>query len=315
MKKHVYLMAFLMTVLIPGMIFSFFSKYPKTAITEETPVPSSQNNEISVSVLMGNEIVQMDLETYITGVLLGEIPADFELEAMKAQAVATRTYTLRRIAKGTKHSGAAVCTDPGCCQAFCAVEDYSGSKENRIRFQQAVVETASEVLTYQGELIEATYFSSSGGKTETAAAVWNQDIPYLRAVDSPGEQAGKYSSYESVFTPEEFLMRLGLPLDHVRNITCDHITYTDGNGVKSISVCAVTYSGQQFREALGLPSTMFEVAVGDSKITVTTKGHGHRVGMSQYGAEAMAVAGESYKEILAHYYPGTTLCKWTKEIQ
>ena len=133
--------------------------------------------------------MEMELNEYLTGVVLGEMPISFELEAQKAQAVVARTYTMRAWYRGGRHDGAAVCTDSTCCQSYISPVDYmsaGGTQSGVDRIYAAVEATGLEVLTYQGELIEATYFSCSGGSTEDAVAVWGTDYPYLRSVDSPG---------------------------------------------------------------------------------------------------------------------------------
>jgi stage II sporulation protein D len=258
------------------------------------------------------EVRLMALETYLVGVLLGEMPADFETEALKAQAVVARTYTLRRMEQGDRHRGAAVCADPGCCQAYVAAESYlqqGGSAGSVGKITAAVKATEGIVVTYGGRLIEATYFSCSGGRTEDAAAVWGGEIPYLQAVDSPGEeQAGPF--YASVyFTKAEFADALGRTLYGTPDQWLGAVTYTEGGGVASATVAGLRYSGVQLRQLLGLNSTRFHMIPGEAGITVETTGHGHRVGMSQYGADAMAREGNDYTQILHHYYQGVVIDK------
>ena len=156
-------------------------------------------------------------------------------------------------------------------------------------------------------MIEATYFSCSGGRTEDAVAGWGTDIPYLQAVDSPGEEQAKHFTDSVLFTAKEFAACLGANLSGAPAKWLGSVTYTQGGGVATMVIGGKTYSGVDLRRKLGLRSTAFSMmAVGD-QIHITTKGFGHRVGMSQYGAEAMAVAGSSYKAILQHYYPGVVL--------
>ncbi len=274
--------------------------------TEETQTPAQP---LLLRVYFPDAVRELELETYLTGAVLGEMPTDFEAEALMAQAVVARTYALQRYSLEDKHPGG-VCTDSTCCQAYCTPEEYlasGGSQEELDNIMTAVASTAGQVLTYDGELIEATYFSCSGGRTEAAAAVWGQTYPYLQAVDSPGEeQAPRYTETRR-FTVEEVSQALGQSLS---GRWLGAITYTDGGGVATIRLGEETYTGTDIRSRLGLSSTAFVItAVGDT-VTVTTKGFGHRVGMSQYGAEAMAVGGSTCGEILAHYYPGTALQSW-----
>ena len=177
----------------------------------------------------------MELESYVLGVVLAEMPASFELEALKAQAVAARTYTLRRLAEGGRHNGAAVCADPECCQAYISETDYlqnRGTRDDVDKIQTAVKLTQGVILTYGGEVIEATYFSCSGGRTESAEAVWGTEIPYLQSVASPGEEAARNYLAQVYFTAEEFEAALG------RNLSGDPETWfgnpvcTEGGGVR-----------------------------------------------------------------------------------
>lgn len=277
----------------------------KTETTEPPPEAESQ----TVRVWDGEETTEKTLESYLVGVVLGEMPADFELEALKAQAVVARTYTCRRLLS-PKHESAQVCTDPACCQAYVSKNTYlqsGGTQEGIDRVCQAVEETAGQVLRYQGELIEATYFSYSGGRTEDAAAVWGTDVPYLQSVDSPGEEQATHYIDTVTFTAREFQEKLDLSLTKPVENWLGKVTYTAGGGVATMEIGGREFTGTELRKKLGLRSTAFVMTALQDSITVTTKGFGHRVGMSQYGAEAMAVQGSDYRQILAHYYLGTEL--------
>ena len=185
-----------------------------------------------------------------------------------------------------------------------------GTMEDIRRVQNAVQATMGQVLIYGEGLAESTYFSCSGGRTEDAVAVWGTDIPYLQAVDSPGEElAGAYK--DSVyFTSEELKKALNRELTGTPESWLGKQTFTDGSGVATMVIGGITYSGTQLRKLLGLNSTMFCMIPDAGGITVETLGKGHRVGMSQYGADAMAEAGCTYEQILAHYYQGTRIDKW-----
>ena len=274
---------------------------------EETTAPPEA---VMVPVRVDGRTVEMELNEYLVGVVLAEMPVSFEPEALKAQAVVARTYTMRAHRNGGKHGGAAVCTDPGCCQAYTAPADYlknGGSQAGVDKVRSAVNATGQEVLTYGGELIEAVYFSCSGGSTEDAVAVWGTDYPYLQAVSSPGEEKAEHYTDTITYTAANFEAALGRDLPGSPNEWFGVITYTPGGGVASMEIGGQTYKGTTLRSALGLRSTAFMVAVTSNSVTITTKGFGHRVGMSQYGADAMAVAGSGYREILSHYYQGVTL--------
>lgn len=300
MKNKPLQIALILGVLLPCLMLLLISKVytrPETNPTEVIP------EQTELKVLMPNgEILNMALEEYVLGVVLAEMPASFETEALKAQAVVARTYAQRE----KRHENANICTDSTCCQAYCAPESYTGGNKALEKVRLAVEATATQVLTYQGKLIEATYFSCSGGKTEDAAAVWGQSVPYLQAVDSPGEeQAANYIKTTSI-SAGEFSAAFG-GLSGMPGNWVGKVTYTKGGGVDTIEIGGKEYKGTQVRQKLGLRSTAFIITIVGSSVTITTKGNGHRVGMSQYGADAMAVTGKDYAQILAHYYPGTNL--------
>lgn len=277
----------------------------------ENPTQNIQNNNCRIFVQMSDGSIQgMDLDEYIVAVVLREMPASFEQEALKAQAVVARTYTLKRKSAGGKHTGADVCTDSTCCQAYCSEDDFltnGGVQDELEKVKAAVMDTKDQVLTYNGAYIEATYFSCSGGMTEDAAAVWGAQIPYLQAVESPGEEFASHYTDTVLFSVEEFENLMGAVLSDYPETWIESISYTPGGGVKTIRICGTDYDGIQIRKKLNLRSTAFIITAVGNTVTITTKGFGHRVGMSQYGAEAMAVNGRTYIEILEHYYPGTRL--------
>ena len=258
----------------------------------------------------GETVEEQDLEAYLVGVLLAELPASFEMEAKKAQAVVARTYAWKAAVTGGKHGDGSVCTDSACCQSYIDPADYraGGGQEVAVTAaEEAVCATAGLVLTYQGELIEATYFSCSGGRTEDAVAVWGADFPYLRATDSPGEENAAHYTDTYTFTKDAFSSALGITLGDDPDAWIGFTTFTAGGGINTMRIGGKDFTGTELRKLLELRSTAFTVQVEGEMITVVTKGYGHRVGMSQYGAEAMAVAGKNYAEILAHYYRGTKL--------
>ncbi len=259
----------------------------------------------AVSVTVDGTPEDMTLHDYLTGVLMGEMPASYDLEALKAQAVAARTYTLHRLA-----GGGTLSDDPSVCQAFIPMDraqDKLGTDWEALlgKLNQAVEETDGQVLTYNGQLISATYFSGSGGKTESAQAVWGSDIPYLVSVESPGEE--ETSDYESTVTVplSEFLETLQITAP-----TVSSVRYTAGDGVDTIVIGGKTFTGLQLRRTFQLRSTRFQMTIAEDAVTFDVLGNGHRVGMSQCGAEAMAQSGSSYQDILLWYYTGVTLTQW-----
>lgn len=307
-----------MSVVLPNLMISAVSRCAgfdghlpqETGAEESIDATSGTENNITrqrnIPVLLDDGSVQtMDIDTYLTGVLLKEMPVKFEMEALKAQAVVARTYALRRILRADKHKEGAVCTDPSCCQAYSTIDTFlagGGTEQGVEKARDAVKATGDTVITYEGDLIEATYFSCSGGMTEDARAVWGIDIPYLQSVSSPGEEAATHFTDTVTFLAEEFASILGQNFTGYPESWLEAVTYTDGGGVDTITLCGKTYKGTTFRSLLGLRSTCFALTAVGNKITITTKGYGHRVGMSQYGADAMAVQGSSYQDILNYYY-------------
>lgn len=300
MKNRSMLIALVLGGILPCLMLCVLSRQQLILDTEPT---ERKDGTKSLYVLLADGMTQeMALEDYILGVVLAEMPASFEIEALKAQAVVARTYTLR----GKRHGSIDICTDPACCQAYCAPENYKGSVTALQKVESAVQQTAGMIVTYEGKPIEATYFSCSGGRTEDAVAVWGQSVPYLQAVDSPGEEKASVYLNTTFMTASEFSQAFG-GLSGSPNNWIGKITYTNGGGVETIQIGGKSYKGTQVRKLLGLRSTAFAITIVGSSVTITTKGNGHRVGMSQYGADAMALSGKDYEAILAHYYPGTAL--------
>ena len=298
------LTAAVMGFVLPSVLFHIAGKQLASPTKPEPPPATTApapEDRLTMSFWQDGKIREMDMEEYLTGVVLAEMPASFETEALKAQSVVARTYTLKVMATGAKHGGA-VCGDSACCQAYIDPADYTGGEANREKVRSAVLSTAGQVLTYEGNLIEATYFSCSGGSTEDAVAVWGTDYPYLRATDSPGEEGSAHYTDTVTFTAAEFAEKLG-----ISKVTLGTATYTAGGGIHTISIGGKEFKGTEVRTLLSLRSTAFTISVQGETVTITTKGFGHRVGMSQYGADAMALEGKRYDEILAHYYQGTAL--------
>ena len=319
------LVSFLLGVIVPALILGVIVRRAYRAPEQTIPTTTATaiqtditfRDDIQIPVLLEDGTTkEMNLETYLCGVVLAEMPADFEQEALKAQAVVSRTYALRRLTAGTKHENGAVCTDPACCQGYMTEEQYGnkgGSATDVLKISQAVQATAGEVLVYQGNLIDATYFSCSGGRTEDALAVWGSDVPYLQATDSPGEEMAAYHTDEAVFSPEQVEMALSLDMTGDPDEWFTVLSLTDGGGVAQIDICGQVFSGVEVRKALGLRSAAFTVTADENSVTFYTRGYGHRVGMSQYGADAMALAGNSYNEILTHYYCGTNVAQYQRD--
>ncbi|MBR4192838.1 MAG: stage II sporulation protein D [Oscillospiraceae bacterium] len=260
-------------------------------------------------VLADGQVVRMDLHRYLTGALLAEMPLSFSEEALKAQAVACRTYALRSCLH-RRHPEAAVCTDSGCCQGW--LDPDRADPANRARAEAMVRATDGLAIYYQGALIDATFFSCSGGQTEAAAAVWGSDLPYLQAVQSPGEENAAHFSDEFRVPLADFRAALEeldpeICLDGPPESWVGGLTETPGGGVDEIILGGRPFRGKLLRKRFGLRSTAFTLELNGEEAVFRTRGYGHRVGMSQYGAEAMARAGNDFMTILKWYYTGVEI--------
>lgn len=296
-------------------------------ITESPPAEGEQtvtgesivaNGEITV--LVDGEARTMKLEDYVVSVVAGEISPDFPTEAIRAQAVAARTYALykQKTGRPAQHEEADVCDDPAHCAAFVDLKTEAaarwGEQANTAQdvIWQAVEDTAGQVLTYEGEPIVAVFSSAAGEKTERAVDVWGSDIPYLQSVDSPGGEACPKYYDAVVLTADEICERAAKTLPSA-DLSGDPSGWfkaserSEAGGIVCMKFGGVEVKGTVMRTLLGLNSTNFTVKIDGNTLTFTTTGYGHGVGLSQWGAKYSAEQGQTYDEILAHYYPGTTL--------
>lgn len=291
--------------------------------SEETDGKNYSGKYIVLDITTGKteEISAVD---YITGAVCAEMPATFEKEALKAQAVAAHTYAERQKAKALADPDPELCgayfsNDSSKFQAYFtenqAKRYYGENYEKYIgKIRDAVSEVENEIIVYEGEPIIAAFHSMSAGRTESAKNVWGSDIEYLVPVESdPDTSAPKYLE-EKEFTAAEMKETLesafeGIALDESPEKWFGAPETSDSQTVLGIKAGNTKLTGQQLRAALSLRSAAFEINFDDGKFTVTTKGYGHAVGMSQYGANAMAEEGKDYKEILEHYYPETQIKK------
>lgn len=245
---------------------------------------------------------ELALEAYLEGVVGSEMPASYEMEALKAQCVAARTFVTQRDFQVDDTVSSQVYHDEAQQRQIWG-DDYDYYHK---RIQSAIEQTRGEIMTYEGEPISAVFFSTSCGKTANAHEYWNKETPYLRSVDSHWDKESDGFEQQAVFTAQEFANKLGF----VHSITqLSAPAYYESGYVKSITIDGITFSGREIREKLGLRSSCFTIARENNQYTVTTKGYGHGIGMSQKGAQAMALEGKSYKEILKHYYQGIKIEK------
>jgi len=282
-----------------------------------------------------NKVIErMDLDDYIVGVVAAEMPASFEMEALKAQAIAARTYALGRAlgkygSTVDRHHGAHVCTDSTHCQAWIPIELYqawypkSNVEENWAKIEEAVYGTSGLILTYNGEVINPLYHANSGGITEDIQEVWSSvsEVPYLRSVYSEGES--DYSSFEKkvVLTGEEIREKLIKAYSDIVFLgpvseDVEVVEYTNSRRVKEIRIGSIRIPGTKFRELFSLASTIMEFNFTDEDVLeVTTYGFGHGVGMSQCGANELAQKGKNYEYILKYYYTGVEIEPMSEEIK
>lgn len=292
--------------------------------TAEPSAPRTDSEEYhdrqqTLRVLDGDTVRDMTMEDYLMGVTAAEMPASFAEEALKAQAVAARTYTLYKLTSGGNHGDTAdICTDSTCCQAYISQEaarsnwgEQADALEEKIR--TAVTDTDGEAILYGGVPILAVFHSSSAGLTRAAGQVWQNDLPYLQPVDSPEASASIPNYYSRVdFSPETIREKL-LARIPAADLAGDQKTWLknavrdSAGSVETVEVGGVTVKGSTVRAALGLRSACFEWELQDGRFAFYVTGHGHGVGLSQYGANAMAEAGADYKTILTHYYTGVTV--------
>lgn len=260
-------------------------------------------------------IVELTMAEYLWGVVAAEMPASFEEEALKAQACAARTYTVARQDSGSqKHPGADICGDSTCCQAYIArsaAEARWGlnAGEYGDKIDRAVAQTDGLGILHAGQPIQALFFSSAAGKTVDAAEVWGNSVAYLKSVDSPeGDEVPNYRT-QAVFSPEE-VRTLTLEAYPGADLSGDpsgwfgEASRNPGGGVISISLGGVALTGKQVRTLFSLRSAAFTVAWDGAQFVFDVTGYGHGVGMSQYGANAMARDGSSFEDILTWYYTG-----------
>ncbi|MBM7566511.1 stage II sporulation protein D [Paenibacillus sacheonensis] len=279
----------------------------------------SAYDKLRVSVYLTKEkrIEKIPIELYVRGVLAGEMPVDFELEALKAQAIAARTYIYRRLLTGdrsglTEKESAADVDDTVLNQVYISLGDllnrWSGSAKdaNLQKLNDAVEATKGQIVTYGGEPIQASFFSTSNGYTENASDYWDVDLPYLRSVASPWDKAIS-PNYQEKMTMKlkDVAAKLGVKASEVRNMRI--LDRTSGSRVKGVKVGGETFTGREIREKLSLASSDFTWTIDGDEINLLTRGYGHGVGLSQWGADGMAKDGATARQILAHYYSGTRI--------
>lgn len=288
-------------------------------VQEKVTYDYGKYNTVKLLHTKTGEVEELELDEYLLGVVSSEMPASFENEALKAQAVVARTYTMYKILNGSKHENADICDDSTCCQAWISKEDRLNKwkeeerNSNWAKIENAVYTTKGKIITYNNEPINAFFHSNSGGTTDTATAVWGgTNYPYLQVVETSGEDT--YSQYNSevTVTKEEFVSKIkeyhsDLEIDFSLENQIEILGYTEGERIKNIKIGNLELSGVEIRTIFGLKSAKFNINIEGNEIKFTVIGYGHGVGMSQTGADSMAKQGSNYEEIIKHYYTGVEI--------
>lgn len=280
-------------------------------------------NTIRLLHTESGEIEELHLDEYLYGVVSAEMPASFELEALKAQAVVARTYTIYQIQNsGSKHENASICDSYACCQAWISKEDRFAKWEENERetnwqkIVQAVNETSGKIITYEGQPINAFFHSNSGGVTESSVNIWGGiEYPYLKSVETSGEEGYSQYSSEVTFTRDELVNKIkethsDIEIDWNEENPIQIQEYTDSGRVRDIKLGNISIAGTEARTILGLKSTNFVVNYQEEKIIFSVTGYGHGVGMSQTGADSLAKQGSGYEDIIKHFYTGVEIASY-----
>lgn len=288
------------------------------------PDPGVADSAMTIRVKIDDTVETMTMDEYVQGVLRAEMPASFALEALKAQAVAARTETLYKVENGpvANHPDADVCNDITCCQAFRTAEAAESAwgadaAEYEAKIATAVRQTDGMVILYEDKPILAAFFSAASGQTNSSGDVWVSDLPYLQSVQSP-EGEDEVPNYYSIatFTQEEFkeTFLAAYPEAELSGEAADwfgQVQRNDSDMVTSIMIGGVEVKGTTVRSLFGLRSAAFTVEAEEGNIVFHVTGYGHGVGMSQYGANVMAMEGKDYQEILSWYYTGVEIAPYT----
>ncbi len=268
----------------------------------------SENSIIRVKTNQG--IIKIPFEEYIIGVVAGEMPANFNIEALKAQAVASRSYALTKMIQN-KNNPYDVTNDTSnqVYQDDNTLKNKwkSSYNTNIAKIKEAVLSTRGEYLTYKGEVVNAFFFSTSPGKTENCKEVFGGDLPYLVSVESSWDNISPVFNYNKSYNLKDFYNLLDIPYQEL--LVVDIIERTSTGRQKLLKINNKEYKSREVVKLLSLKSSFFEIEQKDNQVYISTKGNGHGVGMSQYGAEGMAQEGYKYSEILKHYYRGVEISK------
>jgi len=276
-------------------------------------------NKVKLLHTKTGEIEEIELDTYLLGVVSSEMPVSFEFEALKAQAVVARTYTMYTVTDEKKHGDADICDDFTCCQAWISKEDrlskWNEEEKNMhwTKIEEAVNSTKGKIITYEEKPIKAFFHANSGGITDTATTVWGgSNYPYLQAVTTSGEDSYSQYSSEVIISKEEFINKIkeyhtDFEIDFSLENQIEILEYTEGQRIKTIKIGNLSLSGVEIRNIFGLKSAKFQINIEGENIKFSVVGYGHGVGMSQTGADSMAKQGNNYEQIIKHFYKGVQI--------
>ena len=329
-KMLLYILSFIILFFILPIIFTITPKAETEEVvsnienvTQEQPEPEAETitydyqkyKTIKLFHSGSGQIEELPIDEYLYGVVSSEMPANYEAEALKAQAIVARTYTIYQIMNNSgKHPGADICDNSSCCQAWISKDERLSkwapeeAESNWNKIVDAVNSTSGKIITYQNKPINAFFHSNSGGKTESSLNIWGGiDYPYLKSVETAGEEGYTQYSSEAKFTKEELLNKLkekyeDCEIDYSQENCIQILEYTTSGRVKTIKFGNKEIAGTEARTILGLRSTNFTFTISGNEVIFSVIGYGHGVGMSQTGADALAKSGSNCEEIIKHFY-------------
>lgn len=261
------------------------------------------------------QVEELNIDEYLYGVVSSEMPANYEIEALKAQAIVARTYTIYQIIHNLgKHENADICDNSNCCQAWISKDERMAkwtaeeAESNWNKILEAVNSTSGKIITYNGEPINAFFHANSGGVTESSLNIWGGiDYPYLKSVETAGEEGYTQYSSEVIYSKDDLLNKIKekypeCEINFSQENCIQIIENTTSGRVKTIKFGNIEIAGTEARTILGLKSTNFTFSIDGDNIKFSVIGYGHGVGMSQTGADALAKTGANYEEIIKHFY-------------
>lgn len=319
MKKILMYIVFVIVLMItmPIVFTDNFSKTEQTSTQETTPTyEKADYGDLNIIRLLHQDtgqVEELDFDPYLYGVVSSEMPASYELEALRAQAVVARTYTIYKIVNGSKHENADICDSSLCCQAWISKENRLARWEENVREEywnkivDCVDSTSGRYVTYQGQPINAFFHSNSGGLTELPVNVWGGSYPYLQVVQTSGEEGYNGYSSEVEVSKDELIQKMLAKYPnfeiHFDEVNCIQILdLTESCRVKTMKIGNVSLSGVEARNIFGLKSAKFEFEIVENVVKFRVMGYGHGVGLSQNGSDVLAKQGMTYEQIIQHYY-------------